>query len=92
MQHFSEFVFTFLYSFFKHIFHFDEIRCASLAYDVGIISEKPFPNPGFTRFTPVFSALLSLALRFIFNYSIRVSSCVHGHPVAHGYLISVPIV
>lgn len=39
-----------------------------------------------------FSALLSLALRFIFNYSICVSSCVHGHPVAHGYLISIPIV
>lgn len=73
-------------------FIFDEIRCASFAGDVGIISEKPFPNPGFTRFTPVFSALLSLALRLIFNYSICVSSCVHGHPVAHGYLISIPIV
>lgn len=78
--------------FFKHSFHFDEIQCASSACDVGIISEKLFPNPGFRRFTPVFSALLSLALRLIFNYCICVSSCVHGHAFAHGYLISVPIV
>lgn len=60
--------------------------------DVGAISEKPFPNPGFRRFTPMFSALLYLALRFIFNYSLCVSRCVHGHPFAHGYLISIPIV
>lgn len=40
----------------------------------------------------MFSALLYLALRFIFNYSLCVSRCVHGHPFAHGYLISIPIV
>lgn len=96
MQHFSEFcdcIFTFLlYSFFKHVFHFDEIQFASFACDAGVISEKPFPNPGFRRDTPVFSALLYLALRFIFNYSICVSSWVHIHPFAHAYLISIPIV